>query len=75
MRLIVVTFVSFLLQSLLDLHSVASSRTDAHLSDFLEGHFLDEQVESIKSIADMITKLNRVGATGLGEYIFDKELL
>jgi ferritin heavy chain len=47
---------------------------DPHLSDYLEGEFLDEQVKSIKEYADYITNLKRVG-TGLGEYIFDKEEL
>lgn len=60
-------------QSLLDLHALASSHNDAHLTDFLEGEFLEEQVESIKKISDLITKLKRAGP-GLGEYIFDKDL-
>jgi ferritin heavy chain len=51
-----------------------SSSRDPHLSDYLEGEFLDEQVKSIKEYADYITNLKRVG-TGLGEYIFDKEEL
>jgi len=60
-------------QSLLDLHKLATSHNDAHLTDFLESEFLDEQVESIKKISEYITKLKRVG-TGLGEFLFDKEL-
>ena len=42
------------------------------MTDYLEGEFLKEQVESIKEIGDYITNLNRVGP-GLGEYMFDKE--
>ena len=60
-------------QSLLDVHAVADSRGDAHLADFLESEFLDEQIESIKQLGDMITRLKRVGP-GLGEHLFDKEL-
>lgn len=60
-------------QSLLDLHQVASTNNDAHLSDFIEGEFLDEQVESIKKLSEMITKLKRAGP-GLGEFLFDKDL-
>lgn len=60
-------------QSLLDLHMVASNNNDANLSDFIEGEFLDEQVESIKQLSEMITKLKRAGP-GLGEFIFDKDL-
>jgi len=48
--------------------------SDPHLTDYLEGEFLDEQVKSIKEYADYITNLRRVGP-GLGEYIFDKEEL
>ncbi|XP_052772903.1 soma ferritin-like [Mya arenaria] len=56
---------------LLDLHSLADE--DPHLTHVLEHQFLDEQVEAIKDVNDKITKLTRVGS-GLGEYMFDKEL-
>lgn len=58
-------------QALLDLHKVASSHGDEQMTDFLEGEFLNEQVESIKKISDYITQLKMVG-TGLGEFQFDK---
>lgn len=58
-------------ESLLKLHALASSRTDPHLTDFLEEEFLDEQVKSIEKIGKHIVNLQRVG-TGLGEYQFDK---
>ncbi|ESN94667.1 hypothetical protein HELRODRAFT_156069 [Helobdella robusta] len=61
-------------QSLLDLHKMAAGKEDPHLSDWLEEHFLDEQVESIKLLSDYVTNLKRVGP-GLGEYMFDKETL
>jgi len=61
-------------QSLLDMHKLASQHNDAHLTDFLENHYLETQVKSIKKLADMITRLQRAGTTGLGEHIFDKEL-
>ena len=60
--------------SLLSLHAVASTHNDPHLSNFLEEEFLTEQVESIKHLGDMITRLNRAGPQGLGEYIFDKDI-
>lgn len=60
-------------QTLIDLHKMASQQNDAHLTDFLEGEFLDEQVESIKQIASFVTQLKRVGP-GLGEHMFDQEL-
>jgi len=59
-------------QSLLELHAVAGTQNDAHLSDFIESEFLTEQVEAIKELSDLITKLKRAGP-GLGEYIFDKD--
>ncbi|XP_043540757.1 ferritin heavy chain, oocyte isoform-like [Chiloscyllium plagiosum] len=61
-------------QSLLDLHKLSSDHTDPHLCDFLERHYLDEQVEMIKKLGDHITNLKRLGApeNGLGEYLFDR---
>jgi len=61
-------------QALLDLHKVGASHEDAHLCDFLEEHYLEEQVKSIKELSDYVTNLKRVGP-GLGEYMFDKETL
>merc|ERR1719431_2433530 len=46
---------------------------DAHLCDFLESEYLNEQVDSIKEIADMITKIKRAG-DGLGLHLMDKEM-
>ena len=43
------------------------------MSDFLEGEFLQEQVDAIKELGEYITQLKRVGP-GHGEYHFDKEL-
>ncbi|XP_069102653.1 soma ferritin-like [Argopecten irradians] len=61
-------------QSLLDLHAVGDKHGDKQFMDFLEGEYLEEQVEDIKKISDHITNLKRVG-TGLGEYMFDKKSL
>jgi len=61
-------------QSLLDLHKVAGNHEDAQMCDFLEGNYLEEQVNAIKEIGDHITQLKRVGP-GLGEYTYDKESL
>jgi len=60
-------------QSLLDLHKLADSHGDAQMCDFIEGTYLEEQVDAIKEISDHVTQLKRVGS-GLGEYMFDKEL-
>lgn len=61
-------------QALLDLHAVACKHADAQMCDWIEAHFLTEQVEAIKELGDHLTQLNRVG-DGLGEYMYDKESL
>merc|ERR1712080_344195 len=61
-------------QALLDMHKSADGNNDAQMTDFLEGTFLNEQVEAIKEIADLVTKMKRAG-DGLGLHIIDKELL
>merc|ERR1711892_64685 len=60
-------------QSLLDLHKASDGKGDAHLCDYIEAEFLGEQVEGIKEIGDMITKIKRAGE-GLGLHIMDKEI-
>merc|ERR1711936_303557 len=59
-------------ESLLELNKCADAKGDSHLSDFID-EFLEDQVASIKSIGDTITKLKRVG-DGLGLFLFDKEM-
>merc|ERR1712168_1112774 len=60
-------------QSLLNLHSKAGEHGDAHFQDFLESHYLDEQVQGIKEIGDKITQIERAGP-GLGLHMMDKEM-
>ncbi|KAF3832727.1 hypothetical protein F7725_026392 [Dissostichus mawsoni] len=48
-------------QSLLDLHKLCSDHNDPHLCDFIETHYLDEQVKSIKELGDWVTNLRRMG--------------
>ena len=60
-------------QSLLDLHAVADTANDYQMSDFLEGEYLKEQVESMKEIGDLLTKIRRAG-NAVGLHIIDKEL-
>ncbi|XP_036126874.1 ferritin heavy chain-like [Molossus molossus] len=64
-------------QSLLDLHKLATDKNDPHLCDFLETHYLNEQVKSIKELGDHVTNLRRLGApeAGMAEYLFDKHTL
>jgi len=58
-------------QALIDLHKVAEKHGDAQMTDFIEGNFLTEQVESIKKMSEYIAMLKRCGP-GLGEFQFDK---
>jgi len=44
------------------------------MCDWVEDKFLAESVETLKTIGGYITNLKRVG-TGLGEFMFDHELL
>jgi ferritin heavy chain len=60
-------------QNLLSVHKIATAHEDANLCDFLETEYLQEQVDSIKEIANHLTNIRRVGE-GLGVYIFDKDL-
>ncbi|XP_066497699.1 ferritin, middle subunit-like [Hoplias malabaricus] len=64
-------------QALLDVHKLASDKGDAHLCDFLESHYLHEQVETIKKLGDHITNLTKMDAGNdkIAEYLFDKHTL
>nr|ACN10405.1 Ferritin, middle subunit [Salmo salar]ACN12770.1 Ferritin, middle subunit [Salmo salar] len=64
-------------QALLDLHKIASDKVDPHLCDFLETHYLNEQVEAIKKLGDHITNLTKMDAVKnkMAEYLFDKHTL
>uniref|UniRef100_A0A2K5R2T6 Ferritin n=1 Tax=Cebus imitator TaxID=2715852 RepID=A0A2K5R2T6_CEBIM len=48
-------------QSLLELHKLATDKNDPHLCDFIETHYLNEQMGAPQS--------------GLAEYLFDKHTL
>ncbi|XP_022362314.1 ferritin heavy chain isoform X2 [Enhydra lutris kenyoni] len=64
-------------QSLLELHKLATDKNDPHLCDFIETHYLNEQVKSIKELGDHVTNLRKMGApeSGMAEYLFDKHTL
>ncbi|KAI4899598.1 hypothetical protein NFI96_016503, partial [Prochilodus magdalenae] len=64
-------------QALLDLHKIATDREDPHLCDFLESHYLKEQVEIIKKLGDHVTNLSKMdaGNNKMSEYLFDKHIL
>ncbi|MBZ3871621.1 Ferritin light chain [Sciurus carolinensis] len=64
-------------QAILDLHALGSTRIEPHLCDFLENHFLDEEVKLIKKIGDHLTNLCSLAGpqAGLGEYLFKRVTL
>ena len=57
--------------SLKSLHAVADKHNDYHMADFIEGNFLEKQVEIIKELSGHIANLKRLGETGHGEYHFN----
>ena len=61
-------------QAILDLHGLRSARADPHICDFLENHFLDEEMKLIKKMGDHLTNLRRLAGpqAGLGEYLFER---
>ncbi|KAJ7989920.1 hypothetical protein DPEC_G00309490 [Dallia pectoralis] len=64
-------------QALLDLHKIAADKVDPHLCDFLETHYLGEQVEAIKKLGDYVTNLTKMDAANnkMAEFLFDKHTL
>ncbi|XP_023654378.1 ferritin, middle subunit-like [Paramormyrops kingsleyae] len=64
-------------QSLLELHKMATDKTDPHMCDFLETHCLNEKVKTIKRMGDYITNLSKMDTANnrLAEYLFDKHTL
>ncbi|CAD7681965.1 unnamed protein product [Nyctereutes procyonoides] len=61
-------------QALLDLHALGSANTDRRLCEFLEKHFLDEEMKLIKKMGDHLTNLRRLSGpqAGLSEYLFER---
>ncbi|KAK7816004.1 hypothetical protein U0070_014217 [Myodes glareolus] len=54
---------------------MGSACTDPHLCDFLENHFLDEEVKVIKKMGNHLTNFRRLAAgpqASLGEYLFER---
>lgn len=61
-------------KSLLRLHEIASKDNDPQFSDFLEGTYLNEQVEAINQLTKYISQLNIIGENGHGIWNFDQNL-
>lgn len=61
-------------EKLLNLHHIAEKNNDVQMQEFIEGEFLNEQVEAIKKISEYVAQLRRVGQ-GHGVWHFDQMLL
>ncbi|XP_075413270.1 ferritin light chain-like [Tenrec ecaudatus] len=57
-------------QALLDLHAVGSTHTDLHLCDFLENHFLDEEVKLLQKMGNHLTNPLRLASPQAGLHLF-----
>ena len=59
--------------SLLQLHKVADENNDPQFADFIEGTYLNEQVEALNQVATYVSQLQRIGNDGHGIWNFDHE--
>ena len=59
---------------LLKLHKVAEDCNDPQFSDFVEGEFLEEQVNAIHEVKKYIAQLKLIGNSGQGLWEFDRLL-
>ena len=59
-------------QAFLDLCGLGFASADPHLCDFLENHFLGEEMKLIKQLGDHLTNLCSLAGpqAGLGAYLF-----
>merc|ERR1711862_369228 len=61
-------------QELLNLHTTAVTKGDFHLVNFLQEKLLKKQINDIKLIGVLITKIKTVG-DGLGIHMVDKDIM
>lgn len=61
-------------QSLVAMHQLATSKSDAHLCSFLQKHFLRKQVEVLKEMSSYVIRMRQMGSqeVGMAEYLFGK---
>ena len=58
---------------LLKLHKIAESSGDPQFTDFIEGTFLNEQINAINELGNYIAQIMRIGSSGHAQWNFDKE--
>jgi ferritin len=57
-----------------ELHKLAKNNNDPCVTNFIEHHFISKTVNDILRVSNKITKFNRVGTSGLGQYVADRDL-
>lgn len=60
-------------ESLLSLHKIADSAGDPQFADFLEGEYLEEQINAIDELKRYISRLELIGDNGHGIWNFNQE--
>ena len=60
-------------QSLLQLHGLGETHSDAGLTDFIEGEYLTEQIDGINELSNYVSQLRLIGNNGSGLWIFNNE--
>ena len=60
-------------KSLMKLHKVAEENVDPQFTDFIEGNYLEEQVEALNMISKYVSQLKRIGNDGHGLWNFNQE--
>lgn len=57
--------------NLLKLHKLAEEKNDPSFADYLEGNFLNEQLQSINQISTYISQISKIKFDGFGLFQFD----
>jgi ferritin heavy chain len=59
-------------KSLMNVHKVGEECNDPQFTDFIEGTFLNEQIEAINELTKYVSQLRRIGNNGHGVWHFDQ---
>jgi len=62
-------------KSLLNLHKIGTETNDPQFTDFLEGEYLEEQIDAINELSKYIAQLRRIGSDGHGLWNFNKQFV
>jgi ferritin heavy chain len=59
-------------KSLLEVHKIGDECNDPQFTDFIEGEFLEEQIDAINKLTKWASQLRRIGNDGHGIWNFDQ---